>query len=74
MVEDVADDARYGLRMLLKNPGFAIVAILSLALGIGATTAVFSVVYGVLVTRTHMPIQTAWCTSRSATMPEIAVL
>src|SRR6202158_3011479 len=46
---DIADDARYGMRMLLKNPGFAIVAILSLALGIGATTAMFSVVYGVLV-------------------------
>src|ERR1700686_1462957 len=48
-LRDIADDARYGMRMLLKNPGFAIVAVLSLALGIGATTAVFSVVYGVLV-------------------------
>ena len=46
---EIADDARYGLRMLAKNPGFAIVAILSLALGIGATTAMFSVIYGVLV-------------------------
>src|SRR5580692_6510996 len=48
-LEDLYDDARYGMRMLLKNPGFTCVAILSLALGIGATTAVFSVVYGVLV-------------------------
>ena len=48
-VENLFEDARYGMRMLRKNPGFATVAILSLALGIGATTAVFSVIYGVLV-------------------------
>jgi putative ABC transport system permease protein len=48
-LEDLYEDAQFGVRMLQKNPGFTIVAILSLALGIGATTAVFSVVYGVLV-------------------------
>jgi predicted permease len=54
-LEDIGRDFRYGLRQLRRSPGFAVVSMLTLALGIGANTAIFSVMKGVILSSLPYP-------------------
>ena len=49
IIQSFLQDFRYGVRILRKSPGFSAIAILSLALGIMAATAMYSVIYGVVL-------------------------
>src|SRR6185503_7195274 len=55
MIEGIVQDLRHGARMLVKNPGFTLIAILSIAIGVGANSAMFSLADGLVLRPLPVP-------------------
>jgi putative ABC transport system permease protein len=76
-VEKLIQDIRYAFRVIIKNPGFSAIAVLALALGIGATTAIFSVVNAVvlrpLAYKNPDQLMTIWEQSIQRNVPEMPI-
>jgi len=76
MIADLWQDLRYGARMLKENPGFTLIAVLSLALGIGLSTAIFSLAYGILLRALPYPdpdrLVTLWLTNSAAAAANVS--
>src|SRR4051812_19120277 len=68
--EEFVNDMRFGLRLLRRSPAFATVAILTLALGIGANTAIFSLVHGVLLKQLPYHDADRLLTTRAFSIPD----